>query len=302
MVPGSVVYSHTITCPTCGLRTSGYLMVNPEGRGVAVCPRCGSTIVQVLGAGHIAQVPPAGFIPPGRAHVRASHYPGLYMQPKHAPRYALAELVRAVYSPMRAFTALYLSANANRALVLVVLFAALSTVFSVAVTEDMADVIGYNASDALELVFQGLVNWIVILVSFLIFAVVAAMVSREVFGGRGEKGATLTLVGYCYPWFVLLTIVLLSIFTVGFEGLNLSDVQQWTNAEMDRAIAWGALLLVVALVGFVWLLVMVGRAIGVANDVSLVAGALSAVLAGATAGIVSLVVRAVMSLPIGISF
>ena len=224
------------------------------------------------------------------------------MQPKHAPRFALAELLRAVYSPMRAFTALYLSTNVNRALVLVVLFAAISTVFSVAVTEDMADVIGYNASDALELVFQGIVNWIVILVSFLIFAVVAAMVSREVFGGRGEKGSTMALVGYCYPWLVLLTIVLLSIFTVGFEGLDLMDVQQWTDAEMGRAIAWGALLFVVALVGFIWLLVMVSRAIGVANDVSMVAGALSAVLAGAAAGIVSLVVRAVMSLPIGISF
>jgi hypothetical protein len=62
------------------------------------------------------------------------------------------------------------------------------------------------------------------------------------------------------------------------------------------------LLLVVALIGVVWLLVMVSKAIGVANDVSTVAGALSAILAAVAAGIISLIVRAVMSLPIGISF
>jgi len=302
MVPGSVVHSHTITCPSCSLRASGYLQVTPEGRGLAICPRCGATIVQELGSGHIAQVPPPSYTPPGHAIVHASHYPGLYMQPKHAPRFALTELLRAVYSPTRAFTTLYLSTSVNRALILVVLFATISTLFSTVVTEDMADVIGYSASDALGLVLQGLVSWIVILVSFLIFGVVAALVSHEVFYGRGDKGSTIALVGYCYPWFVLLTIVLLTIFSVGFEGLDLSGVQQWTNAEMDRAIAWGALLLVVALVGVVWLLVMVSKAIGVANDVSTVAGALSAILAAVAAGIISLIVSAIMSLPIGISF
>jgi di/tricarboxylate transporter len=100
---------------------------------------------------------------------------------------------------------------------------------------------------------------------------------------------------------VLVTVALLTMFAVGFSGLELSQVQDWGDAEMERAIAWGALLLVSAILSLIWLLAMTGRAVSVANDISGGEGALSVIIGAIAAGLVSLAVGAVMRLPIGLT-
>jgi hypothetical protein len=187
-------------------------------------------------------------------------------------------------------------------LIIVIAFAVLSNVVSVLVTESMAEVIGYSATDALGFALQGVAGTIVTVISLLVFGIVASMASHEVFGGRGDKGSTITLVSYCYPWFVLLTVALLAVFTAGFEGLNLDRVQHWTDTEMERAIVYGAMLLAIAVAGIVWLLWVVSKAVGTANDVTTGSSALCAVLAAVAAGIVSMLVGVFVRLPIGINF
>jgi len=61
-------------------------------------------------------------------------------------------------------------------------------------------------------------------------------------------------------------------------------------------------LLVVAVLGFVWLLYIVGKAVGTANDIPTLSGSLSAILASIASGLLSLIVGTVMRLPIGLSF
>lgn len=70
---------------------------------------------------------------------------------------------------------------------------------------------------------------------------------------------------------------------------------------MERAIVWGVVLLASAVLGLTWLLALTGRAVSVANDVSGGEGALSAIIGAIAAGLVSLVVGAVMRLPIGLT-
>jgi hypothetical protein len=302
MASGRVVYVRTIKCSSCGLVCSGYLQICGGGMGDTTCPRCGVRVVQGLPPGHVSQIPPAGYIAPGQPAERQSVYPGLYAQPKRAPRYGWTQILMLPFHPERALKSILLSSDLRHALVIVLIFAMLSTSVSTIITADMAEVIGYKAGDAVQTVLQGGVSLIVTLLSFLVLGVVAALVSHEMFGGRGDRGSTITLIGYCYPWFTLLTLALLAVFSAGFSGLELSTVNQWTDADMERAIVWGAVLLVVAVLGFMWLLYIVGKAVGTANDIPTLSGSLSAILASVASGLLSLIVGTVMRLPIGLSF
>lgn len=295
-----VVHLEGLTCPSCGNSRPGYVQVLPGDMGAATCDRCGASIMVSLPKDHVAQVPPEDFVYPAHPHVRVTHYPGLYNQPKHAPRLDLADLVRISYSPTKAFANLYLSTDLHRALAIVLLFSVLSTVVSMLVTADVGEVLGYSTGDALTAALEGFVSWAVSLLAFLVFGVAAAAVAKGVFGGRGERGATISLLGYAYPAYVLLGIVLLTIFTTGFSGLDLTDIHGWSDAELDQALAAGAVLLLIAFVGLAWLLWIAGRAISVANDISTGEAILTAVLAAMAAGVVYVFVGKIMHMPMGL--
>ena len=225
----------------------------------------------------------------------------MYSQPRHAPRLDIHNLVRLAVTPRQAMLDLYLSTDLRHAMFLVGVATTLYAVVSTAVTGLMPDAVGLGDANVFELLILGALGWVVAVVSFLVFSLVSSIVSHEVFGGRGDKGATMTLAGYCYPWFVIVTVILLAIFAVGFSGLELSQVQYWSDAELERAIIWGALLLVSAIAGLIWLLAIAGRAVSVANDISGGEGALSAIIGSIAAGLVSLAVSAIMRLPIGLT-
>jgi len=275
--------------------------VAEDGNGVTKCPSCGSTIVQKLEHGFVSQVPPHRFAPSGGRAPYDSRYPGLYAQPKHASKLDLRNLFRLIAHPRHSLSELYLSTDLKYAMFLVAVSTTIYAVVGAAVTSEMSEVIGVGDANAFELLMLVALGWIVAILSFLVFAVVSSIVSHEVFDGRGDKGSTVALAGYCYPWFVTVTLVLLTIFAVGFGGLELSQVQHWGDSDMERAIAWGAVLLASAVLGLIWLLVLTGRAVSVANDVSVGEGILSAIIGAIAAGLVSLVVGAVMRLPIGLT-
>jgi hypothetical protein len=300
MIGETVAYVEHIKCPSCGLDSPGYLQVVGEGRGVTVCPRCGSAIAQALPPGYVSQIPPSDYHSPIHPHVHISHYPGLYNQPKHPPRLDLADLFRVFVSPTKAFTSLYLSTNLERALALVVLFSIVSASASTLLTLDMSEVLGYSASDAFESAFQIFVTWAVSMLAFLLFGLSAAIVARNIFGGRGERSSTMTLVGYCYPAYVLLSIVFLVIFRVGFAGLDFTAIDTWTSSELDQSMIAGIVLFTAVLIGLIWLLVVVSRAISVANDVSTSEAALTAVLSSIVAAVVYIVVHMIVRLPLGL--
>lgn len=300
MIGETVAYVEHIKCPSCGLDSPGYLQVMETGKGVTVCPRCGSAISQPLPPDYVSQIPPTDYHSPVHPHVHVSHYPGLYNQPKRAPRLDLADLFRIFVSPTKAFGSLYLSTNLGRALALVVVFSIVSAAASTLFTLDMSDVLGYSALDAFEAAFQVFVTWAVSMLAFLLFGLSAATVAKNFFGGRGERSSTITLVGYCYPAYVLLSIVLLLIFRVGFAGLDLTAIDAWTSSELDQSVIAGTILFIAVLIGLIWLLVVVSRAISVANDVSTSEAALTAVLSSIVAAVVYIVVHMIIRLPLGL--
>jgi hypothetical protein len=297
----SVVYVSSMRCPSCGLVSSGYLQALGDGRGMAICPSCGTTITERLPSSYVPQVPPSDFNSPVHPSVHLSHYHGLYTQPRHAPRLDFSDLLRVAYTPKTAFQSLYLSTDLHRALALVLVFSILSAVVSILVTADMGELLGYDTGEALTLAFQGFISWIVSLLAFLIFSLTSALVAKGIFGGRGERSATITLLGYSYPAYVLLSVVMILTFNAGFQGLDFGMIDHWTDSQLDQAVAASAALLVVAMIGLTWLLWIVSSAVSVANDISAGEGAMSAVLAAIAAGIVYLLVGMVMRLPIGLS-
>jgi len=250
----------------------------------------------------VAQIPPAGFESAEHPHVRHTHYPGLYAQPKQHPRLDLTDLVRLLYAPTNAFKRLYLATDLRRAMAIVIVFSMVSVAVSVFVTIDVADLVGYDAGDTIYLALSSVVAFVVSILTFLIFAMTSSALARGMFGGRGEKGATITLLGYCFPAYVLVNIVVLAVFQVGLGVVSEGPIWEWSSSELNRVSAGIFVLMVVAVIGLVWLLVISSRAISVANDISYGEGVLTAIMSAAVAGIVYLMVSAIVALPLGLSF
>lgn len=301
MSTGAVAFVDSIRCPRCGLIFSGYLKILADGTGNGTCSRCGSTIVQKLEPGYVPQVP----LQPYHVHTshepRASRHQSLYTQPKQEARLDLRNLLVLPLRPGKALMSLYLSTNLHWAMLVVLVFAAIHAVVGSLITVEMADVLGMSSVDAIEFVVLAALGCIVSIVSFLVFSVASSVAGAELFGGRGSKGATVTLVGYCYPWFVCVSLALLFMFSIGFSGLELRFIDHWTDSEIEQAVVWGTIILTAAVGALIWLLFVAGKAIGVANDLSTAEGALSAVVGAIAAGVLSIVIGAVIRLPLGLT-
>ena len=302
MSAGSVVYSKSIRCPECGLLASGYMHVTDTGTLTSSCPRCGAKIQQQPAPGTVAQLPPQPYHAHTRHDHRQSKHPGLYSQPKSSPKLDLGNLLMIPFRPTAALRALFLSTDMKSAVMLVLLIAIIYSVFAAFVTAEMSDVLGMEQANAVETMALAVLEIVIALVSFLIFSLVSAMIASSLFGGRGDMGATTSLLGYCYPWFVVVSAILMLIFVGGFSGLEFSQVEHWTNRELEDAIVWGIALLAAAVAGLIWLLILAGKAIGVANNVSTGEGAMSALIGAIVAGLVSLATGVVIRLPVGLSF
>jgi hypothetical protein len=258
-------------------------------------------ISQRLPPDYVPQIPPDDYEDPAHPHVHHTHYPGLYAKPKLPARFDIVDLFKIGYSPSKAFTNLYLSTDLRRALAIVLVFSMLSVGASILVSVDMGDVVGYGAQDAIEFGVQAFVAWVLSILTYMVFGIVAAGISKGIFGGRGERSATMTLIGYCYPAYVLLNIIMLLIFEIGFSGVGVR-IQDLTPDDLAEVTAGLVALIIATLVGLLWLLVIAGRAISVANDTSMGEAGLTAVLSVAITGIIFLVVSALVSLPLGLSF
>ena len=206
------------------------------------------------------------------------------------------------YSPKKTFAKLYLITDMHRALAIVVVFSMVLVGISILVSVDMADVIGYDAGDAIQFGGHVFFAWILAILTFMIFSVSAAAIAKSVFGGRGDRSSTMALAGYCFPVYVLISVTLFLIFEIGFESVGFVPLKDWGEEQLNQVTAGVILLVMVAFVGLVWLLILASRAVSVANDISLGEGALTSVLSASAAGLVYLVVQTFMSLPLLFNF
>ncbi len=301
MEHGSVVYVHRVSCPSCGLIFAGYMDNLGDGTGVVNCPKCETRVVQKLPQHYVEQIPLPGHVSAEHHRMKLSHHPGLYDRRKNPPRLDLRDLGRVAYQPLKAFESLYLSTDLQRGLSLVIIFALASAAAGTLATAGTGELFGFDTKNALLLGMRGLASWLVTMLAFLVFAVVASIVAKGLYGGRGEKSATIALIGYCFPAYVLVNLLLLVIFATGFQGLDLADVTNWTPSEINQVLAAAIALIAIAFIGLVWLLWIVSRAIGVANDISGGEAILTAIIAAIAAGFVYIVAGAAFRLPIGLS-
>lgn len=293
-----MVYDHAIECPFCKHVHSGYLNLVEDGKGATKCPNCGASIVRELPPDYLPQLPPTGL----ETHAHHSFYPGIYSLPKYRPRLDFRDLLRVAYSPKEAFRSLYLTTDLRRAIALVILFSILSTVISVVVTVNVAEVIGFDTSDAILLGGSAFIGWIVSLFSFLLFSVLSATIAHGIFNGRGDRTMSITLIGYCYPWFVVLNVLYLVAFEVSFEGFDLTQLETWSESDLASATAGIIATLAIVVFGITWLLWISGRAISVANDISMAESIVTAVFSVTLSGIVYYVFSRILALPLGLSF
>jgi len=299
---GTVAYSEEITCPTCGHKFSGYYAVLPNGQGKSVCPQCHADILQALPPHYVPQIPPEDFESPAQPHVHNIHYPGLYDKPKSHPRFHFMDIARAALSPRKAFMKLYLTTNMQRAMAIVAVFSMVLVSISILVSVDMADVIGYDTGDTIQFAGHVFFSWVLAILTFMIYSIAASAIAKGVFEGRGDRSSTIALLGYCFPVYVLVSVILFLIFEIGFESVGFVPLGQWTSEELNRVTIGVVLLVIAAFIGLVWLLMISSRAISVANDISLGEGGLASILSASAAGIVYLIVQSVMSLPLLLVF
>ena len=302
MTLGTVAYSEEIKCRFCGHVFSGYYAVLSNGQGKTVCPKCSTDIVETLPERSVHQIPPASYESPSHPRVHHIHYQDLYDKPKSHPRFHFMDIVRVAYSPEKALMKLYLTSNLQRAMAIVIVFSMVLVAVSVLVSVDMAEVIGYDAGDAIQFAGHVFFAWVISILAFMVLSLSASFISKGVFGGRGDRSATITLIGYCFPIYVLVSFILFIILEFGFESVGFVPLDEWTSEELNRVTAGVVLLFVAALIGMIWLLIITSRAISVANDVSLGEWTLTAILSASAAGLVYLVVESVMSLPLVLGF
>jgi len=222
--------------------------------------------------------------------------------PKYNPKLNLESLVKLIYAPRKSFTTLYLTTDLPRAMALVIQFSILGTLASLFVTVSMADVIDYDASDALVLGVKAFFAWVLSILGFLIFGIVTAAIAKGIFGGRGERTMTITLTGYCYPWLIIVSTIVLLVFDYGFAGLNLSDSEHWSQEQLDQAVLGAVVLVATVVVGLGWVLWITGRAVGVANDISMSESVLTSIFSATISGLVYFVFSELFQLPLGVSF
>ena len=302
MTLGTVAYSEEIACPSCGHVFSGYYAILSDGQGKTVCPKCQVDILHALPSHYVPQIPPRSYESPAKPHVHHSYYQGLYGQPKSQPRFHFVDLVRVMLSPTKTLKKLYNSSDMQRSLAVVVVFSTLLVIISVFVSVDMADVIGYDAGDAVQFGGHVFFAWVLSILTFLMFSIVSSVISKSVFGGRGDRSSTITLLGYCFPAYVLVNFVLFLIFEFGFESVGFVPLDQWGPDEFDRVTIGVFVLVIAAILGMIWLLILGSRAISISNDISLGEGALTAILSASASGLIYLIVQSVMSLPLVLVF
>jgi len=226
----------------------------------------------------------------------------LYGTPKSHPRFHFMDIARAGLSPSRAFVKLYLTTNMQRAMAIVAVFSIVLVAASVLVSVEMADVIGYDTGDTIQFAGHIFFSWILALLTFMVYSIVAATLAKGVFEGRGDRSSTITLLGYCFPIYVIVSMILFLIFEVGFESVGFMPIGDWTSENLDQVTLGVIVLVIAAFLGLVWLLVISGRAISVANDISLGEGGLTSILSASVAGVIYLIVQSVMSLPLLLMF
>jgi len=208
------------------------------------------------------------------------------------------DIARVATFPKKTFMKLFLVTNMQRSLAVVTVFSMVLVALSVLVSVDMADVIGFDAGDAIQFGGHAFFAWVLSILTFMIFCFAASAISKSVFGGRGDRSSTISLMGYSFPIYVLVSAVLFVIFEFGFESVGFLPLDQWSSEVLDQVTVGVFLLVIAAFIGMIWLLIIASWGISVANDISLGEGALTAILSASAASIVYLIVQSVMSLPL----
>lgn len=255
--------------PSCGSpASSGLLPVAQDGGGHS-CQECGS---------HLAQGAPGGAGPSSR--------------PPRARRVIPLAIARLLYAPTKTFSDVGVSVDFRHALMIVLVFAIISNVAGVFITEGLAEVAGYSAVDAVHASLAVMVGTIVAVLSFFIFCVVASFVASRSFHGLGDREATIALVSLCYPWLVVLSVTFTAMVALAFEG----QFEAW---DEHPVVLVGAMTLT-GILAISWVVWLTSKAVGTANDIATGHAFLCVLVAGVASGLVTVLVESFVRLPMGL--
>ncbi len=280
-------------CPGCGaeLRPIG-------GRPLEACPECGASLERRPGDGGPIQetvrdvmtaAPTEGgpWPPPDAAPGTApfpsppeTFHPGVYERPSEAPRLDVVNMFRLLFKPREAFEALYGHTNAWVGIALAVVIVAVTTVYTLNVTEaavglfdlpDEAQVGVVNRFDEL-----GPAAYIALFsIDLALFVVATSLVYlmlKHISGARrADLGKTFGLVGYAkLPAFLLsFALTPFTIISVSIDAGAMGDALEgggptpdWVGTACGIYLLW----LVLLVVSLVWALWVHSHAAAVAND------------------------------------
>ncbi len=225
-------------CPDCG---------GKNARDASFCQHCGFSFIEGKPAPPLHAPPRKTWLAwLGFETVHKSHWPGLYSDIPGKGRFVPRALLKLFYRPEEAMRLLYPSARASIAIPLLVLTGTLA--WSIEAIESKT-----NLVDGLAILLGGLFSYVLF---FIILAAFASLITRFLYGGRGDFRTTLSLLAFSS---ILLMVL-------GAIGYGVSGVLP-KESLLSMAVVLGILF-----VGGLWLWAVYSSAVSAANDVLPAAG------------------------------
>ena len=116
---------YTVTCPSCGTVHNGPIGYMSPHQGYYYCQNCSATVNINPNTGEVI---PYDVWSNYNYNAKKVHYPGLYALKDKEPVFAPGLLIKAMYKPKEAFVELYHITDMKIGIMLLIIFAVLSSI------------------------------------------------------------------------------------------------------------------------------------------------------------------------------
>jgi hypothetical protein len=256
--------------------------------------------------------PPPGYPPypypypyPPPPQFRPSVYDGLYAQEPETPRLRLDILPKVLFKPKEAFVDIHNHTTKIQGIIMVIIItliqASITLLFFFNTGIYSAGYTTPDSSEAFTIIFLmiSLIGVPLAVVSLYFVGYLSAIFSREIGGGRNDTDKTIGLLGYGSILTLVMAIIQIALLYLVLGNIA-NDVD--TLEESANLFRYLGIVILVAIIGFIWGLWVNGTAVSVANDISVGQGAVSYFLASLIIGFIFGMIGAAIGFTVGFAF
>ena len=267
------IYFQDIVCQRCGYRFAGYAARTSLDHAAVGCPSCGQNIYIPLQPGMQYNEYPD--VQPSQQQQQHSTYGDLYEQEEQEPRFSPKHLFKVMVKPKQAFQELWPITNFKIGVMLIVVFSVLNTIISYWAYQQ-AGMESYPVGVGQE-IDMGMVVVILGLPTAIGGALLGSWVAAKISGnmkGRGDLNRTVGFWGYAMIVGFLFGIVASLVIASNVAPMpDLPDtIEDYETYDWGPYFTYMLYTVPIAIVDFIWAVVVGGAGVSVANDTSWLKG------------------------------